>query len=401
MPIQCQCKWPFRSYSGNKLSTGTHHWSRRRMIWVNQFPIRHYTNPLQCQSWSTQFQSCVNPGQSSVNTPQFRYQSGRHLGQSIANPLSVPDKSAHVWPTHQSNANIGLICQSWVNPPIQCQSNTNPPIHYQSANPIPIRQSNTNLPMHYQSANPIPICQSNTNPRLNRQSITNMPIHYQSANPLPICQYITNPPIQYQSVANLSIHYQFANLWPIYQSQTNPFILCQRSTRLTWQSSNHSPSTHTHTHLPQPSKLHCHQLNRQYLSIPCQCIWPFRIYTGNKISMLDPPLVSTVDDFTAIPVANLHSLFQSTNPMPIYWTSVNPTLTHKYKSITHPPSKCQCYKKLPIHYQSTNQCTYPLNQSNPLVLDHPANSPTQCQSEAYLTILVRQPSNPIKTESAS
>ena len=245
MPIQCQCKWPFRSYSGNKLSTGTHHWSRRRMIWVNQFPIRHYTNPLQCQSWSTQFQSCVNPGQSSVNTPQFRYQSGRHLGQSIANPLSVPDKSAHVWPTHQSNANIGLICQSRVNPPIQCQSNTNPPIHYQSANPIPIRQSNTNLPMHYQSANPIPICQSNTNPRLNRQSITNMPIHYQSANPLPICQYITNPPIQYQSVANLSIHYQFANLWPIYQSQTNPFILCQRLTRLTWQSSNNSPSTHT------------------------------------------------------------------------------------------------------------------------------------------------------------
>ena len=193
MPIQCQCKWPFRSYSGNKLSTGTHHWSRRRMIWVNQFPIRHYTNPLQCQSWSTQFQSCVNPGQSSVNTPQFRYQSGRHLGQSIANPLSVLDKSAHAWPIHQSNANIGLICQSRVNPPIQCQSNTNPPIHYQSANPIPI-------------------CQSNTNPRLNRQSITNMPIHYQSANPLPICQYITNPPIQYQSVANLSIHYQFANL---------------------------------------------------------------------------------------------------------------------------------------------------------------------------------------------
>ena len=275
------------------------------------------------------------------------------------------------------------------------------PILDLSANPGSIHQSNTNPPIHYQSANPIPICQSNTNPRLNRQSITNMPIHYQSANPLPICQYITNPPIQYQSVANLSIHYQFANLWPIYQSQTNPFILCQRSTRLTWQSSNHSPSTHTHTHLPQPSKLHCHQLNRQYLSIPCQCIWPFRIYTGNKISMLDPPLVSTVDDFTAIPVANLHSLFQSTNPMPIYWTSVNPTLTHKYKSITHPPSKCQCYKKLPIHYQSTNQCTYPLNQSNPLVLDHPANSPTQCQSEAYLTILVRQPSNPIKTESAS
>ena len=137
MPIQCQCKWPFRSYSGNKLSTGTHHWSRRRMIWVNQFPIRHYTNPLQCQSWSTQFQSCVNPGQSSVNTPQFRYQSGRHLGQSIANPLSVPDKSAHVWPTHQSNANIGLICQSRVNPPIQ----------YQSANSLPIRQSNTNLPI--------------------------------------------------------------------------------------------------------------------------------------------------------------------------------------------------------------------------------------------------------------
>ena len=137
MPIQCQCKWPFRSYSGNKLSTGTHHWSRRRTIWVNQFPIRHYTNPLQCQSWSTQFQSCVNPGQSSVNTPQFRYQSGRHLGQSIANPLSVLDKSAHVWPTHQSNANIGLICQSRVNPPIQ----------YQSANSLPIRQSNTNLPI--------------------------------------------------------------------------------------------------------------------------------------------------------------------------------------------------------------------------------------------------------------
>ena len=176
MPIQCQCKWPFRSYSGNKLSTGTHHWSRRRTIWVNQFPIRHYTNPLQCQSWSTQFQSCVNPGQSSVNTPQFRYQSGRHLGQSIANPLSVPDKSAHVWPTHQSNANIGLICQSRVNPPIQCQSNTNPPIHYQSANPIPIRQSNTNPPIHYQSANTLPT----------HQSITDPPIHYKYANPIPI-----------------------------------------------------------------------------------------------------------------------------------------------------------------------------------------------------------------------
>ena len=212
-----------------------------------------------------------------------------------------------------------------------------------------------------------------------------MPIYYQSnTNVWPICQSITNSPISDQSTNLRPIHLSYANARP------------------GWHDS--LPTTappHTHTHLPQPSKLHCHQLNRQYLSIPCQCIWPFRIYTGNKISMLDPPLVSTVDDFTAIPVANLHSLFQSTNPMPIYWTSVNPTLTHKYKSITHPPSKCQCYKKLPIHYQSTNQCTYPLNQSNPLVLDHPANSPTQCQSEAYLTILVRQPSNPIKTESAS
>ena len=216
------------------------------------------------------------------------------------------------------------------------------------------------MPIYYQSANPIPICGQSVNPLPIRQSLTNLPISDQSIYPMPTLDQ-----------ADMTVF------------QPQPL------------------HTHTHTHLPQPSKLHCHQLNRQYLSIPCQCIWPFRIYTGNKISMLDPPLVSTVDDFTAIPVANLHSLFQSTNPMPIYWTSVNPTLTHKYKSITHPPSKCQCYKKLPIHYQSTNQCTYPLNQSNPLVLDHPANSPTQCQSEAYLTILVRQPSNPIKTESAS
>ena len=146
-PNTGQYIWPTCSYTGNKLSTGTHHWSRRRMIWVNPFPIRHSTNPLQCQSWSTQLKSCVNPGQSSVNSPPFRYQSGGHLGQSIANLLSVLDKSAHAWPTHQSNANIGLICQSRVNRPIQCQSKTNPPIHYQSANSLPIRQSNTNKPI--------------------------------------------------------------------------------------------------------------------------------------------------------------------------------------------------------------------------------------------------------------
>ena len=239
------------------------------MIWVNQFPIRHYTNPLQCQSWSTQFQSCVNPGQSSVNTPQFRYQSGRHLGQSIANPLSVLDKSAHVWPTHQSNANIGLICQSWVNPPIQCQSNTNPPIHYQSANPIPI-------------------CQSNTNPRLNRQSITNMPIHYQSANPMPIRQPITKPPIKCQSVANLPICQSITNL-PISDQSTNlrPIHLSYANARPGWHDS--LPTTAPpHTHLPQPSKLHCHQFNRQYLPILCQCIWHLCSQKGNKIFMLDP-----------------------------------------------------------------------------------------------------------------
>ena len=32
MPIHTQYIWPLYSYTGNKNSTGTHHWSRRRMI---------------------------------------------------------------------------------------------------------------------------------------------------------------------------------------------------------------------------------------------------------------------------------------------------------------------------------------------------------------------------------
>ena len=180
------------------------------------------------------------------------------------------------------------------------------------------------MPIYYQSANPIPICGQSVNPLPIRQSLTNLPISDQSIYPMPTLDQ-----------ADMTVF------------QPQPL------------------HTHTHTHLPQPSELHCHQLNRQYLSIPCQCIWPFRIYTGNKISMLDPPLVSTVDDFTAIPVANLHSLFQSwtiyasllqildppTNAMLIYWTMPMPML-HK---VTNPLSI----------YQPMHLSTQPVKSTNP------------------------------------
>ena len=227
------------------------------------------------------------------------------------------------------------------------------------------------MPIYYQSANPIPICGQSVNPLPIRQSLTNLPISDQSIYPMPTLDQADMTVFQQQPL--------------------------------------HTHICHNHRNYTVTSSIA--NTCQSYVNASGICVHR----RGTRSLCWTQLLVSTEDDFTPIPVANLHSLFQSrtihasllkildpsTNPMPIYWSSVNPTPTHKYKSITHPPLKYQCYTKLPIHYQSTNQCTYPLNQSNPLVLDHPANSPTQCQSEAYLTILVRQPSNPIKTESAS
>ena len=126
------------------------------------------------------------------------------------------------------------------------------------------------------------------------------------------------------------------------------------------------------------------------MPIICQCKWPFRSYTGNKLS-------------TGTHHWSRRRMISLRSQSPICTAFFNPGQYMPFycKSWTHLPRQCQfteqcqcqcqCYTKLPIHYQSTNQCTYPLNPSNPLILDHPANSPTQCQSKAYLTLLVRQP----------
>ena len=184
MPIQCQCKWPFRSYTGNKLSTGTQLMVSTEDDFNRQCFINQSTLPILCQ--------CIWPlysftGNKLSTGTQLLVSTEDDLGQSIPNsafhqstpmpilvnpvpimcqsrsiqcqytPVPVPIWSPSGSINCQSIVSSGQICPCLANTPIKCQyrtylpipgQSTNPmPIQYQSANSLPIRQSNTNLPI--------------------------------------------------------------------------------------------------------------------------------------------------------------------------------------------------------------------------------------------------------------
>ena len=119
--------------------------------------------------------------------------------------------------------------------------------------------------------------------------------------------------------------------------------------------------------------------------IPCQCIWPFRSYTGNKNSMLDPPTSLDGGQFHSDP--NNHNISQSwtisahppkildtsTKSMPIQGQSWNdaPILRHSrtnmpihHQSINDPPThRCRSSNNLTISCHFITANSVPIRQS--------------------------------------
>ena len=104
-PNTGQCKWPMCSYTGNNLSTGTHHWSGRSMIWqTKRKPLPTPAHPIQ-QTQSITFPPAqCQPPISNAN-PSILYQ--------YANPM--PINSQYIWPfrSYTGNKNsTGTDCWS-------------------------------------------------------------------------------------------------------------------------------------------------------------------------------------------------------------------------------------------------------------------------------------------------
>ena len=118
------------------------------------------------------------------------------------------------------------------------------------------------------------------------------------AHPIQQTQSITFPPAQCQppiSNANPSILYQYANPMPINSQYIWPF----RS----YTGNKLSTGTQLMVSTEDDFNRQCF-INQSTLPILCQCIWPTCSYTGNKY-LCGRLLVSSEDDF-----ANLHSISQ-------------------------------------------------------------------------------------------
>ena len=131
-----------------------------------------------------------------------------------------------------------------------------------------------------------------------------MPIHHQSAKSLPIRQSNTNPPIHYQPTM------QNANLWTICQSITNSPIsdqsiypmptLDQADMTVFQQQPLHTHICHNHRNYTVTSSIA--NTCQSYVNASGICVHR----RGTRSLCWTQLLVSTEDDFTPIPVANLH-----------------------------------------------------------------------------------------------
>ena len=100
MPIICQCKWPFRSYSGNKLSTGTQLLVSTEDDFNRQCLINQSTLPTQRQSY-------VNASGKCTLIFWNKYLCGRLLvsaeddfnRQCFINQSTLPILCQCIWPT--------------------------------------------------------------------------------------------------------------------------------------------------------------------------------------------------------------------------------------------------------------------------------------------------------------
>ena len=148
MPIICQCKWPFRSYSGNKLSTGTQLLVSTEDDFNRQCFINQSTLPIQRQSY-------VNASGRCILTQGTRTLCWTHLLVStednftpIPTTITFPNPGQYL-PIHQ---------KSWTHLPSQCRSKANPGT------------------MHQFYGIPVQICQFITNPSTIRQPIAADPV---------------------------------------------------------------------------------------------------------------------------------------------------------------------------------------------------------------------------------
>ena len=281
-PNTGQYIWPLYVYTGNKNSTGTHHWSRRRTV-SNTFQFLPNTDPI--------------PSLKHI----FTFDHLAHIGYTLA----------HFMPTyHNTNRQMCLYHQVKSTQPQTLVSikddlanKNNPPTHHYSSCPMSIwHQSNPNTgqckwPMCSYTGNKFSTGTHHWSGRSMIWQTKRKPLPT-PAHPIQQTQSITFPPAQCQppiSNANPSILYQYANPMPINSQYIWPF----RS----YTGNKLSTGTQLMVSTEDDFNRQCF-INQSTLPILCQCIWPTCSYTGNKY-LCGRLLVSSEDDF-----ANLHSISQ-------------------------------------------------------------------------------------------